>query len=239
MLATSNRLLLAACCLLASTSVLAAGDDADTTISLPLVVSYRGTPVAIHEPIPLRLGSLTISRFSFLASELQLRTASRPWAPLEGFHLIDLREGIDSLAIPNPGEPITGLSFVLGLPEAINHGDPARFPAGHPLDPLHNNLHWKWSDGYIFFALEGFAPPERTPFLYHLGHLRNRMSISLPMDEPQRLQELQLRVELDALWSAGDPAIPVGGITHSAQDCPLAPRLAANAPAMFSLERHR
>jgi hypothetical protein len=54
-----------------------------------------------------------------------------------------------------PGQEFTGLRFVIGLDQALNEADPNLWPAGHPLHPTVNGLHWGWQGGYIFMALEG------------------------------------------------------------------------------------
>jgi len=48
-----------------------------------------------------------------------------------------------------------GISFLLGLDPGVNHDDPAKWPANHPLNGYTTGLHWGWSSGYIFHALDG------------------------------------------------------------------------------------
>ncbi len=54
-----------------------------------------------------------------------------------------------------PSGSYKGISFMIGLDSAINHGDPNKWPADHPLNPNLSGLHWGWSGGYIFHALDG------------------------------------------------------------------------------------
>jgi len=48
-----------------------------------------------------------------------------------------------------------GITFLLGLDPAVNHDDPAKWPANHPLNGFTTGLHWGWSSGYIFHAMDG------------------------------------------------------------------------------------
>lgn len=48
-----------------------------------------------------------------------------------------------------------GISFMLGLDPGVNHDDPAKWPANHPLNGFTTGLHWGWSSGYIFHAIDG------------------------------------------------------------------------------------
>ena len=68
------------------------------------------------------------------------------------------------------------LQFQLGLPAAVNHGDPGQWPARHPLNPIVNGLHWGWAGGYVFAAIEGrwraagaVAGQAERGFSYHLA----------------------------------------------------------------------
>ncbi len=48
-----------------------------------------------------------------------------------------------------------GITFLLGLDPGVNHDDPAKWPANHPLNGFTTGLHWGWSSGYIFHAFDG------------------------------------------------------------------------------------
>lgn len=47
--------------------------------------------------------------------------------------------------------------FNLGVKQALNHLDPSAYPMTHPLAPKSPSMHWGWTSGYRFFALEGLA----------------------------------------------------------------------------------
>ena len=54
-----------------------------------------------------------------------------------------------------PAGKYIGIKFQLGPDQAINHADPAQWPATHPLNANFTGLHWGWAGGYIFQALDG------------------------------------------------------------------------------------
>ena len=47
------------------------------------------------------------------------------------------------------------VNFYIGVDEASNHLDPASFDSSHPLAPKFPSMHWGWTAGYRFVALEG------------------------------------------------------------------------------------
>lgn len=52
---------------------------------------------------------------------------------------------------------IDSISFAIGVDQAANHADPAQYNASHPLAPKSPSMHWGWTAGYRFAAVEGMA----------------------------------------------------------------------------------
>lgn len=74
-----------------------------------------------------------------------------------------------------PVDAADGLTLHLGVPQSVNHNDPAAWPTGHPLAPQNPTMHWGWSSGYRFMAIEGLVDnnndgvPETTFEFHNLG----------------------------------------------------------------------
>lgn len=54
-----------------------------------------------------------------------------------------------------PVDAVHGVNLHFGVPKSVNHNDPAAWPNGHPLAPKNPTMHWGWSAGYIFMAING------------------------------------------------------------------------------------
>jgi len=130
-----------------------------------------------------------VTRADFLMSGLALRRADGTWLETGGWQACF--KGADGRAAAFlegvPGQEFTGLRFVIGLDQALNEADPNLWPAGHPLHPTVNGLHWGWQGGYIFMALEGhrqLAEGKPDGFSYHLAGTGNQMTVVLeqPLD---------------------------------------------------------
>tara|TARA_B110000977_G_scaffold191241_1_gene263080 strand:- start:64 stop:1062 length:999 start_codon:yes stop_codon:yes gene_type:complete len=52
---------------------------------------------------------------------------------------------------------LSNLDFHIGIPPEINHQDPAIWNINHPLAPQNPSMHWGWSAGYRFLALEAIV----------------------------------------------------------------------------------
>lgn len=52
---------------------------------------------------------------------------------------------------------IEGIKFHVGIYDPVNHEDPSQYSVSHPLGPKSPSMHWGWSAGYRFLALEGVS----------------------------------------------------------------------------------
>lgn len=50
---------------------------------------------------------------------------------------------------------LQSISFGIGVESFFNHADPNTYASTHPLAPKSPSMHWGWSAGYRFVALEG------------------------------------------------------------------------------------
>lgn len=54
-------------------------------------------------------------------------------------------------------DQISGIKMGLGVDAARNHLDPSVYPADHPLSFQDPSMHWGWTAGYRFMAIEGYV----------------------------------------------------------------------------------
>ena len=183
--------------------------------------------------VPQRLGEiadarrrpLAVTRLDLLLSGMRLRTADGRWIGPAGWH------GHFRAEPPARREPLAGIPagtytavrFAVGVDPQANHADPNRLGPDDPLHPVVNGMHWGWTGGYIFMALEGHwqfdgAEAGRTGgYSYHLAGDENRVEVTVPgrvRVEPGAV--LRLRLDAGGLMKAIDIARD-GESTHSRQ----------------------
>ena len=61
---------------------------------------------------------------------------------------------------------IDNISLNFGVGPNLNHEDPTIWELDHPLAPQNPSMHWGWTAGYIFLALEGYIN-DSLNFQYH------------------------------------------------------------------------
>ncbi len=138
---------------------------------------WRGAPVAVPsaELAGAKGRTMRLTRFAAIMSGVRLARAEGGAVRLDGqYGFFDAESGRLAVALRNvPEGDYVGLEFQLGLPASVNHGDPAQWAAGHPLNPIVNGLHWGWAGGYVFAAIEGrwraAGMQEERGFSYHLA----------------------------------------------------------------------
>src|SRR5205814_201860 len=90
--------------------------------------------------------SISVTRLDFLLSDIALRRADGTWVGLANWQAyLSPREGRSGFRLANlPAGQYDRIRFHVGLESKLNHKDPAQYPAGHPLNPEVNGLHWGW-----------------------------------------------------------------------------------------------
>ena len=207
---------------------------------------WAGQPLALND-VSLKNAAgnkLSISRLAFLLSHAQLKRENGTWIGADGWvAFLDAEKQRLSFVLNGiPAETFTALRFDLGLDEATDKSDPAKRPAGHPLHPDVNGLHWSWRGQYVFFAVEGRYQQMNGPldgFSYHLAGQPCRGTVEVPIALDLRGDQiLTLGFDADQLFSAEHRIdIAAATSTHSGEDGGLAVRLADNAVQAFRILR--
>jgi len=131
---------------------------ADFTVTIEPRWRQERLEVPSSPQVNLAGQELRVTRLAALFSSLVLLRADGSRVQLDGqYGFFDAGSGRQACTWQGvPTGDFVGLELNIGLPADVNLGDPGRWPAGHPLNPLVNGLHWSWQGGYVFFAVEGF-----------------------------------------------------------------------------------
>ena len=130
---------------------------------------------------------MDITNWAFIVSHLALIKEDGDTVHLgDGYQWISVRGKRTQFTYKGiPAGNYKGISFTIGLDSAVNHGDPSKWPAEHPLNPNLNGMHWGWSGGYIFQALDGLfkdtaAGSSSKGFSFHTATMPLVRNYSLP-----------------------------------------------------------
>ena len=98
-----------------------------------------------------------LSRAEFYISEVELQHPDGTMLPLsDQYLLVSASAPTTEFTLGSwPVEAAHGVILHLGVPQAVNHNDPAAWPSSHALAPKNPSMHWGWAAGYRFMAIEG------------------------------------------------------------------------------------
>jgi len=217
------------------------------SLQVSIATTFSGESI---QPASLRYQTsagemFSITRVSYLVSNFALQRNDGSWLELSNsVAWLDYEANRDAVRLDEitPGE-FRAIRFNLGLDTNLNHADVAKFPAGHPLNPNLNDLHWSWQGGYIFLALEGLwrnAAGQLDGWAYHLARDTNAVSITLaaPLQITNETK-LELDFDLANLFNAPRPLAfgKDGSSTHSRDRDPISAALVANLHGAFRVHR--
>lgn len=197
----------------------------------------------VWEGLPLKVNGMVeggagfrLSRLDYLLSKLALKKAdgtwveSRDWFVFFSLEKGQLRAEADGL----PAESFTAIRFQVGVPPEINQADPAIWPVGHALNPQVCGLHWGWQGGYVFMALEGYAPKQQA-FSFHVANDPNVALVELPVSL-RGGGPLTIHLTLNAArLLQGVDFEKDGTSTHSRAGDPLATKLRSSIEKAFQV----
>lgn len=128
---------------------------------LTLVIHHRyaGRPLGLDEAsLSTPAGErIALSRLAYLLAEPALRGTGGEWLGNgKWFGFVDAAKGDATLELAGlPRGRFEALRFHVGPDAATDKADPSGLPPRHPLNPAVNGLHWGWSNGFVYLALEG------------------------------------------------------------------------------------
>ena len=145
-----------------------------------------------------------LSRAEFYISEMEIHQTGGINTPLTDKYL--LVNAADPAATHDlgqwPVEDVQSVTLHLGVPQSANHSDPSAYPASHPLAPQNPSMHWGWTAGYRFLAIEGEIDnnndgiPETILEFHNLGDILYK-TVELTGVEEAENGVLHLHFDLD------------------------------------------
>lgn len=111
---------------------------------------------------------------------------------------------------------VEGIKFSIGVEAPINNADPALQPAGSPLSFQTPSMHWGWSSGYRFLALEGKTGSGfTTTFEMHgLGNANYFNQTKMVAGVPSGANDIYINLNADYTQALKGINISTGPIDH-------------------------
>lgn len=123
----------------------------------------------------------------------------------------NLHELLGNFAVTN----VEGIKFSIGVEAPTNNADPNLWAASHPLSPKSPSMHWGWSAGYLFVALEGLAGSNlNTIFQMHGLNNANYFSQTQMAAGVVSGNEIEINLDADINQALKGIDVSAGPIDH-------------------------
>lgn len=131
---------------------------------------------------------------------------------------------------------LESINFSIGVDPGVNNQDPTQWPSNHALAPKSPSMHWGWSSGYRFVAIEGKTGSSlNTTFEIHALGNENFFKVSIPTKGSMDNGSLVVDLDADYTEALANIDISSGLVIHGTTD--QAVRLLRNfANTVFSSE---
>ncbi len=219
---------------------------AEPAARLTLVIHhlYAGQPLDFATPtLTTPAGEkISVTRLAYLLAEPALKpVGTDEWITNhDWFAFTDASKGVSTHVLSGlPRQGFDALRFCVG-PDAITDAkDPGIYPPRHALNPTVNGLHWGWTGGFVFLAIEGNVAAKEGPlgYSYHLAGAANRMTVTVPaaLDLAQDTT-IEADFHVDRLFAGSPPLLLAEQTsTHSRAGDALATRLKLQAESAFTI----
>ena len=159
----------------------------------------------------------TVERLQYYISEIVVIHDGGIETPVENMWvLVNATETFTfKLGVLNGVDNIEGLSYGIGVNEEVNHNDPSEWPLGHALYPASPSMHWGWSAGYRFIAMEGFSG-DALNTIYQLHGLgdSNYFTNSIAVQGVEEDDIIYINIDADVNKALENINVMSGPISH-------------------------
>lgn len=212
--------------------------SAQVNVKLYMDQLLGGKPFAYNQATTSDLGyAFEMTRLQYYISEIRLVHDGGIITPVSDLYILvdsDIRAEFElgSYDIIS----LEKLEFSIGVDNAHNHLDPASYPNGHPLAPQNPSMHWGWTSGYRFIAIEGFAGADSNSlsneYQIHTIGDQNYKVISLDVTGELNGDIMEIRIQADYEKFLYNVDVSSGLISHGATGASRT--IADNATSVFS-----
>ncbi|MBL4648761.1 MAG: T9SS type A sorting domain-containing protein [Aureispira sp.] len=171
---------------------------------------------AFNQTTPNDVGSdFQITRLQYYVSNIILHHDGIQTPVSNTFILVDASTTTNVLLGNFNITALDSISFGIGIENAENHLDPTLYAASDPLAPQAPSMHWGWTSGYRFVALEGLSGISMSDVfqMHALGDINYQIKTIVTSGNLVN-NDLEVAIDADYAKALGTIDITGGVISH-------------------------
>ncbi len=174
--------------------------QAQTDVYFKINHLLGSSPFAFGATASNNLGnSFNVSRLQYYIAEVKIvHDGGQVTSVPNTWFLVNANTQVNALLGNFNITTVEAIKFSIGVEQSYNHLDPASYPMSHPLAPKSPSMHWGWSAGYRFVAMEGKsgASMNQTYEFHALGDA-NYHTFTIPTSGTLNGSDLTLEINAD------------------------------------------
>ena len=212
--------------------------SAQVNVKLHMDQQLAGEPFAFNVATQSDMGyAFEMTRLQYYVSEIKLVHDGGIVTPVTDLYLLVDPAVVSEFELGTYDiTTLEKIEFSIGVDNAHNHLDPASYPNGHPLAPQNPTMHWGWTSGYRFIAIEGFAGADSNSltnnYQIHTVGDQNYKNISLDVSGDLYGDILEIHIQADYEKFLNNLDVSSGLISHASTGASKI--VAENTRALFS-----
>lgn len=193
------------------------GIRAQQNIHLKINHKLGDNPLEMEQPAVNNLGyGFTFTRIDYYISSLSIHHDGGMTTTFPDVYILSKgNEELNVLLGTANVTTIESITFSIGVESPTNNEDPAQWPTDHPLNYQSPSMHWGWSSGYRFAAVEGLSGSNMNLNyqLHGLGN-DNYFSQTIPVQGMQDGNMTYIELDADYIEALRDINLSTGPINH-------------------------
>jgi hypothetical protein len=194
-----------------------AGSYAQKTVKLKINHLLDDEVFAFNDASMNNIGtSFNVSRLEYYISEISVVHDGGTETVIEDFWILENASESKTHTLGDIDlTTVDSIKFSIGVNEEVNHADPSKYSADHPLSPKMPSMHWGWTSGYRFVAIEGNAGLDlnKAYEIHALGD-ENYYSLSIPVSGKDDNGDVLIEVNAEYKESIRNIDVSRNVITH-------------------------
>jgi hypothetical protein len=195
--------------------------SAQKNVKLRINHQMNGSSFALNTETSTSMGDkIKFTRVQYYLSDISITHDGGNKIELKDTYLlVDASKNMDFLLGNLNVTTVEEIGFSVGVDQGKNHSNPVTYPKGHALSPKLPSMHWGWTSGYRFVAIEGKSGDQlNNTWEFHCLGDNYYYNIHFPATNTVDNGDIIINVNADYTKSLSSIDVSSGLIVHGLEE---------------------